>query len=72
MVKSDLCWMKDEKGDCDFDHGGYFIVKGAEKVGLEITFNFSFILHLFMTAICFAKAHFQMIDTMKISNSISV
>lgn len=33
MVKSDLCWMKGvEKGDCDFDHGGYFIIKGAEKV----------------------------------------
>lgn len=32
MVKSDLCWMKDsEKVDCDFDEGGYFIVKGAEK-----------------------------------------
>lgn len=32
MVKSDLCWMhKAEKGDCDFDHGGYFIIKGAEK-----------------------------------------
>lgn len=33
MVKSDLCWMKGaEKGDCDFDHGGYFLIKGAEKV----------------------------------------
>ncbi|KAL8137357.1 hypothetical protein V2J09_003358 [Rumex salicifolius] len=33
MVKSDLCWMKDSaKCDCDFDEGGYFIVKGAEKV----------------------------------------
>ncbi|KAL3023286.1 hypothetical protein AAZX31_04G059400 [Glycine max] len=32
MVKSDLCWMKDaEKDDDEFDHGGYFIVKGAEK-----------------------------------------
>ncbi|XP_015884035.3 DNA-directed RNA polymerases IV and V subunit 2 [Ziziphus jujuba] len=32
MVKSDLCWMKGvEKGDCDFDHGGYFLIKGAEK-----------------------------------------
>ncbi|WOG91975.1 hypothetical protein DCAR_0311231 [Daucus carota subsp. sativus] len=32
MVKSDLCWMKKAKqGDCDFDHGGYFIIKGAEK-----------------------------------------
>ncbi|KAJ7958492.1 DNA-directed RNA polymerase subunit beta [Quillaja saponaria] len=32
MVKSDLCWMKEvEKGDCDFDHGGYFLIKGAEK-----------------------------------------
>lgn len=33
MVKSDLCWMsRVEKGDCDFDHGGYFLIKGAEKV----------------------------------------
>lgn len=33
MVNSDLCWMKKAKqGDCDFDHGGYFIIKGAEKV----------------------------------------
>lgn len=33
MVKSERCWMSDaEKDDCDFDLGGYFIVKGAEKV----------------------------------------
>ncbi|KAI4367941.1 hypothetical protein MLD38_016562 [Melastoma candidum] len=32
MVKSDLCWMSEaQKGDCDFDLGGYFLVKGAEK-----------------------------------------
>ncbi|KZV37782.1 DNA-directed RNA polymerase IV and V subunit 2-like [Dorcoceras hygrometricum] len=32
MVKSDLCWEKGtEKMDCEFDHGGYFIIKGAEK-----------------------------------------
>ncbi|XP_059638452.1 DNA-directed RNA polymerases IV and V subunit 2-like isoform X2 [Cornus florida] len=32
MVRSDLCWMNGvEKGDCDFDHGGYFLIKGAEK-----------------------------------------
>ncbi|KAJ7966268.1 DNA-directed RNA polymerase subunit beta [Quillaja saponaria] len=32
MVKSDLCWMKGvEKDDCDFDHGGYFLIKGTEK-----------------------------------------
>ncbi|XP_057957575.1 DNA-directed RNA polymerases IV and V subunit 2 [Malania oleifera] len=32
MVKSELCWMNGiEKGDCDFDHGGYFLIKGAEK-----------------------------------------
>ncbi|OMO69360.1 hypothetical protein COLO4_29107 [Corchorus olitorius] len=32
MVKSDLCWMSEvEKADCDFDHGGYFLIKGAEK-----------------------------------------
>lgn len=32
MVNSDLCWMSDmKKGDCDFDYGGYFLIKGAEK-----------------------------------------
>ncbi|XP_073306996.1 DNA-directed RNA polymerases IV and V subunit 2-like [Primulina huaijiensis] len=32
MVKSDLCNEKGtEKMDCEFDHGGYFIIKGAEK-----------------------------------------
>ncbi|OMO57303.1 hypothetical protein COLO4_35449 [Corchorus olitorius] len=33
MVKSDLCWMSEvEKADCDFDNGGYFLIKGAEKI----------------------------------------
>ncbi|KAG5225189.1 DNA-directed RNA polymerase [Salix suchowensis] len=33
MVKSYLCWLTTvEKGDCDFDQGGYFLIKGAEKV----------------------------------------
>ncbi|KAK9095349.1 hypothetical protein Scep_026818 [Stephania cephalantha] len=33
MVKSNLCWMEEaEKRDCDFDHGGYFVIKGTEKV----------------------------------------
>lgn len=33
MLKSDLCWMNGvEKSDCDFDYGGYFLIKGAEKV----------------------------------------
>lgn len=32
MVKSDTCWMSlAEKDDCDYDQGGYFIIKGAEK-----------------------------------------
>ncbi|XP_042048531.1 DNA-directed RNA polymerases IV and V subunit 2-like isoform X1 [Salvia splendens] len=37
MVKSDLCWMSSpepdgkEKRDCEFDQGGYFVIKGAEK-----------------------------------------
>ncbi|CDP07172.1 unnamed protein product [Coffea canephora] len=32
MVRSELCWMNEaEKDDCEFDHGGYFIIKGAEK-----------------------------------------
>ncbi|KAF9599789.1 hypothetical protein IFM89_001735 [Coptis chinensis] len=32
MVGSNLCWMNGkEKDDCEFDHGGYFVVKGAEK-----------------------------------------
>ncbi|GLU01242.1 hypothetical protein SLE2022_185550 [Rubroshorea leprosula] len=33
MVRSELCWMNEaEKDDCDFDHGGYFLIKGAEKI----------------------------------------
>ncbi|KAG7024417.1 DNA-directed RNA polymerase D subunit 2b, partial [Cucurbita argyrosperma subsp. argyrosperma] len=33
MVNSDLCWMKDEqKRDSEFDHGGYFLIEGAEKI----------------------------------------
>ncbi|KAG2700336.1 hypothetical protein I3843_07G225000 [Carya illinoinensis] len=32
MVKSELCRMKRaEKRDCEFDNGGYFLIKGAEK-----------------------------------------
>lgn len=41
MVKSNLCWMSEaEKGDCDFDLGGYFIVKGAEKVSPKLVFHY--------------------------------
>jgi DNA-directed RNA polymerase beta subunit len=41
MVKSDLCWMSEaEKGDCEFDHGGYFLIKGAEKV----SYNYIYLL----------------------------
>ncbi|MCD7463647.1 DNA-directed RNA polymerases IV and V subunit 2 [Datura stramonium] len=33
MVNSELCWMSGvDKPDCEFDHGGYFIVNGAEKI----------------------------------------
>ncbi|KAK8559872.1 hypothetical protein V6N13_016605 [Hibiscus sabdariffa] len=33
MVRSDLCWMNEvDKADCDFDHGGYFLIKGSEKI----------------------------------------
>lgn len=33
MVKSDICWTKEaDKEDCDHDLGGYFLIKGAEKV----------------------------------------
>jgi hypothetical protein len=32
-VKSNLCWLhKSQKGDCPFDFGGYFLIKGTEKV----------------------------------------
>lgn len=33
MVKSKQCWLDTlDKTDCMYDSGGYFIVKGAEKV----------------------------------------
>ncbi|KAL4302856.1 hypothetical protein GQ457_10G002960 [Hibiscus cannabinus] len=33
MVGSDLCWTNEvEKADCDFELGGYFLIKGAEKI----------------------------------------
>uniref|UniRef100_A0A0D9XI12 DNA-directed RNA polymerase n=1 Tax=Leersia perrieri TaxID=77586 RepID=A0A0D9XI12_9ORYZ len=33
MVMSNLCWLHKLKGsDCQFDSGGYFLVKGMEKV----------------------------------------
>jgi DNA-directed RNA polymerase IV and V subunit 2 len=33
MVRSVLCWLNTrDKGDCLFDSGGYFLIKGMEKV----------------------------------------
>ena len=33
MVKSNLCWLyKLGERECDFDAGGYFVIKGIEKV----------------------------------------
>lgn len=41
MVKSNLCWMSEaEKGDSDFGLGGYFLVKGAEKVSPKLLFHY--------------------------------
>lgn len=35
MVRSEICWSNGaDKDDCSFDHGGYFIIKGAEKVNI--------------------------------------
>lgn len=40
MVNSDSCWMsKADKDDCDYDQGGYFIIKGAEKVRYVLPFS---------------------------------
>ncbi|WVZ94879.1 LOW QUALITY PROTEIN: hypothetical protein U9M48_040715, partial [Paspalum notatum var. saurae] len=33
MVKSNLCWLhKLQESDCQFDYGGYFLIKGMEKL----------------------------------------
>jgi DNA-directed RNA polymerase beta subunit len=33
MVKLNLCWLhKLQESDCQFDFGGYFLIKGTEKV----------------------------------------
>ncbi|TVU42988.1 hypothetical protein EJB05_09417, partial [Eragrostis curvula] len=32
MVKSNLCWLhRLQESDCQFDYGGYFVIKGTEK-----------------------------------------
>jgi DNA-directed RNA polymerase beta subunit len=37
MVMSNLCWLhKLKESDCQFDSGGYFLIKGMEKVILYI------------------------------------
>ena len=49
MINSDSCWMsRAEKDDCDFDQGGYFIIKGAEKVRTYcISLSFMFLVYFF-------------------------
>ncbi|KAL6840837.1 hypothetical protein ACP4OV_029363 [Aristida adscensionis] len=33
MVKSNLCWLhRHQESDCQFDSGGYFLIKGMEKL----------------------------------------
>lgn len=62
MVNSDLCWMKEEqKRDCEFDHGGYFLIKGAEKVS---PFSLPFVTFIVMSYViyklkfyCFLKLY---------------
>lgn len=39
MVNSNLCWLKTlGKSDCIFDSGGYFLIKGMEKVIFKICY----------------------------------
>ncbi|KAH9760327.1 DNA-directed RNA polymerases IV and V subunit 2 [Citrus sinensis] len=67
MVKSDLCWMKGaEKGDCDFDHGGYFSIKGAEKVSLKLSyFSLTMLLHVIPCGLTNFLYTSQMMITLK-------
>ena len=45
MVKSDLCLLHSHKeSDCLFDAGGYFLVKGMEKVNSDLCLAFHFLL----------------------------
>lgn len=69
MVKSDLCWLTTvEKGDCDFDHGGYFLIKGAEKVRLKFSVQFSFPLYL--QFLIMSKLVFAVIEHMLVINRL--
>lgn len=44
MVRSDLCWLhSQDKNDCFFDPGGYFLIKGMEKVDIVIVFVYFFV-----------------------------
>jgi len=47
MVKSKQCWLDTlDKSDCLYDSGGYFLVKGAEKVIVSPVGNLSRVLML--------------------------
>lgn len=40
MVKSNLCWLhKLEESECEYDFGGYFLIKGMEKVLLHMIYH---------------------------------
>ena len=38
----------EKKGECEFDQGGYFLIKGAEKVILYVSFAFSLVRTMIM------------------------
>lgn len=49
MVNSDSCWMSGaDKDDCDYDQGGYFIIKGAEKVHHILFPSLVFLAHFIL------------------------
>lgn len=61
MVNSNLCWLhKLQESDCQFDSGGYFLIKGMEKVlpyMIYLVHSVQFLANVFRKKHCIFTLH---------------
>ena len=77
MVKSQLCILNNldesrltELGECPYDQGGYFIIKGKEKIFLsqekKVCYPFHYIKNLICLYLCIPGYHEQFLNNLNI------